>query len=245
MRTLAHLVVVAVTAQGALPLAWEAIHHGVANSSGARGAFGSSSEIASSPSSPSAPSPSPDPLPETDWFAAAGRGVFTHYLSSLQNNFGRNSQGQNSTWDECVREFDADAYAASAAAAGARYAVITMMQGDRFMIAPNAVYDNFTGYAAGDACATRDLVLDVHAALSARGLRLMLYWTGDGPHFDEQARTGLGWPDGVHNPTTLFVERWASVLQECVCACVPVAGPGMRRPEDGGGVSGVHLWASE
>ena len=58
-----------------------------------------------------APSSESSLLPETDWFSSAGHGVFTHYLSSLQNEFGRNSQGQNSTWDACVNEFDVEAYA--------------------------------------------------------------------------------------------------------------------------------------
>lgn len=54
------------------------------------------------------------------------------------------------------------------------------------MIAPNAQYDVYTGYAPGEACATRDLVLDLYDALSPQGIKLMLYWTGDGPHFDQQ-----------------------------------------------------------
>ena len=52
---------------------------------------------------------------KVDWLSQAGHGVFTHYLSSLQNDFGRNSQGKNSSWDEAVDAFDAKAYAASAA----------------------------------------------------------------------------------------------------------------------------------
>jgi hypothetical protein len=91
------------------------------------------------------------------------------------------------------------------------------MQGDKHMIAPNAVYDAYTGYAPGDACARRDLVLDLSAALSARGIRLMLYYTGDGPHEDAQAATGLGWPDAPvdrSNVPLLFVQRWAEVLGE-------------------------------
>jgi hypothetical protein len=71
--------------------------------------------------------------------------VFTHYLDGLQNNFGSNSLGKNTTWSDCVDEFDVDAYADSAAATGARYAVITMMQGAKFMLGPNARYDNLTG----------------------------------------------------------------------------------------------------
>ena len=160
----------------------------------------------------------PPPGPETDWLSAAGHGVFTHYLDGLQNGFGPNSQGKNTTWSAAVDEFDAEAYAASAALANARYAVITVMQGTKFMIAPNAVYDAYTGYAPGEACARRDLVLDLAAALSARGIRLMLYYTGDGPWMDDQATAGLGWPSPSprdrSNLPLLYIERWTEVLRE-------------------------------
>jgi len=49
---------------------------------------------------------------------------------------------------------------------------------------PNAQYDAYTGYAPR--LGTRDLVLDLYDALSPQGIKLMLYWTGDGPHFDQQ-----------------------------------------------------------
>jgi hypothetical protein len=45
----------------------------------------------------------------------------------------------------------------------------------------------------------------------------MLYWTGDGPHEDQQASTGLGWPEAPKdrsNVPLLFAERWAEVLGE-------------------------------
>ena len=90
--------------------------------------------------------PSESPLPETDWFSAAGHGVFTHFLNGLQNSWGRNSQGKNSSWDQMVSEFDVEAYAADAAATGAKYAFITIMQDDKWMIAPNARFDELTGY---------------------------------------------------------------------------------------------------
>lgn len=155
--------------------------------------------------------------PETNWLSAAGHGIFTHYLDGLQNEFGPNSNGQNSSWSDCVAAFNATNYAASVAAAGARYAVITMMQGSKFMLAPNAAYDSFTGYAPGEACAERDLVLDLLDALDAKNISLLLYWTGDGPHEDAQASTGLGWPEAPisrANVPPLFVSRLASVLQE-------------------------------
>ena len=173
---------------------------------------------ASAPAQPARPLADwPPPGPETDWFARAGRGIFTHYLDGLQNGFGPNSQGRNTSWSECVDEFNVTAYAASAAAARARYAVITMMQGSKYLLAPNAAYDAFTGYAPGEACAKRDLILELSAALAARGVRLLLYWTGDGPHEDAQASAGLGWPDAPTsraNVPLLFAQRWAAVQRE-------------------------------
>lgn len=80
-----------------------------------------------------------------------------------------------------MSEFDAEAYAADAAATGANYAFLTMMQQSRHIIAPSKTYDSYTGWSPGEACSTRDLVLDVHAALEKRGLKMMLYWTCDGP----------------------------------------------------------------
>eukprot|EP00040_Diaphanoeca_grandis_P027230 m.154521 g.154521 ORF g.154521 m.154521 type:complete len:434 (+) comp30893_c0_seq2:45-1346(+) len=174
--------------------------------------------LISSISSQRAPlSTPPPPLPhETDWFSLAGHGIFTHYLDKLQNDFGRNSQGKNTSWDECVSEFDVEAYASDAHALGARYATITIMQGTQYMIAPNSVYDNLTGYAPGAACSTRDLVLDLWEALDKRGMKLNLYWTGDGPHLDPQGAKGMGWvtPPPGGQVTLEFVQRWTSVLKE-------------------------------
>lgn len=82
-------------------------------------------------------------------------------------------------------------------------------------------------YAPGEACSTRDLVPELQTALAKRGLSLMLYWTGDGPHNDKQASTGMGLPgcpgdintdsisgDCRSNIPMLFAERWASVMEE-------------------------------
>ena len=62
------------------------------------------------------------------------------------------------------------------------------------MIAPNAVFDRLAGFALGEACATRDLVLDLYGALHRHGLKLLLYFTGDGPLGDSRAQAALGAP---------------------------------------------------
>jgi hypothetical protein len=150
--------------------------------------------------------------PNTDWLQKAGYGVFVHYLAGLQNNPDHvASLGKQTSWDECVREFDTERFADTMAEVGAGYVIFTVMQIQRFMIAPNATFDRITGYQPGEACATRDLIEDLYQSLSRRHIPLMLYYTGDGPRADPKAAPAFGWQQPV---TTEFVAKWASVAQE-------------------------------
>ncbi|MCX6929955.1 MAG: alpha-L-fucosidase, partial [Verrucomicrobia bacterium] len=151
--------------------------------------------------------------PNTDWFRNAGWGVFVHYLWDLQNAGQRtNNLGRTTSWDACVKEFDTEKFAEQIKESGAPYVFFTMIQRTRYLIAPNATYDKLTGYAPGEACSTRDLVADLHRSLDKRGIKLMLYWTGDGPREDPQAAKGMGgWSGKV---TDQYVANWASVARE-------------------------------
>lgn len=150
--------------------------------------------------------------PHTDWFRKAGYGVFVHYLWDLQNDPQQvHSLGRQTSWEECVREFDVDRFADAMAEAGAGYVIFTMHQRTRFLIAPNATFDRLTGYKPGEACSTRDLVADLHQALARKNIPLMLYWTGDGPRQDPQAAAAMGWKEPV---PTEYVRQWASVVRE-------------------------------
>ncbi len=148
----------------------------------------------------------------TDWFLEAGYGVFVHYLEGIQNNADQlHSLGKQSSWEECVRDFDTERFAADVEASGAGYAIFTVMQISRFMIAPNATFDRITGYQPGEACATRDLIEDLYQSLSKRNIKLMLYWTGDGPRADEKAGPAYGCGTPV---TKEFVQKWADTFRE-------------------------------
>ena len=150
--------------------------------------------------------------PNTDWFMKAGYGVFVHYLSDIQNNSQElHSLGKETSWDECVQEFDAEKFADLMDQVGAGYVIFTMHQRTRFLIAPNATFDRLTGYKPGQACATRDLVEDLYVALHRKNIPLMLYWTGDGPRQDQQAAKALGYTEKV---STEYVQKWTSVVQE-------------------------------
>lgn len=150
--------------------------------------------------------------PNTDWFLKAGYGVFVHYLNGLQNNREQlHSLGRETSWDQCVREFDTERFAETMKEVGAGYVIFTVMQVTRHMIAPNATYDRISGYKPGEACARRDLVEDLYRSLHKRGIPLMLYWTGDGPRADPRAGPAFGCGTPV---ATEFVRKWASVVEE-------------------------------
>ena len=69
----------------------------------------------------------PDPA-KTDWFLAKKYGVFVHYLASLQNNPDHvASLGRQTSWDECVREFDVAKFADRMREAGAGYVIFTVI----------------------------------------------------------------------------------------------------------------------
>lgn len=150
--------------------------------------------------------------PNTDWFRRAGSGVFVHYLNGLQNNRESiHSLGRETSWDECVREFDTERFAETMREVGAGYVIFTVMQVTRHLIAPNAVFDRISGYAPGEACATRDLIEDLYQSLERRGIPLMLYFTGDGPRADARANAGFGFSPPV---SAEFVRRWTDVARE-------------------------------
>ncbi|HEO70184.1 MAG TPA: hypothetical protein ENN80_02910, partial [Candidatus Hydrogenedentes bacterium] len=150
--------------------------------------------------------------PRTDWFHEAGYGVFVHYLSGLQNNAEQlHSLGRETSWDACVAEFDTGAFAAAMNEVGAGYVIFTVLQRRRTMIAPNATFDRIAGYQPGEACATRDLIEDLYQALARYEIPLMLYFTGDGPIDDPQAREAFNWTDPIN---ANYVERWTSVARE-------------------------------
>lgn len=154
------------------------------------------------------------------WFRESKWGVFSHYLYSIQNSDTAtgmlHSKGKGQTsWDECVNEFDTDEYAEIMHAINAGYVVFTLMQGSRFLCSPNETFNKITGYKPGEACSHRDLIADLIKSLGRYDIPLMLYYTGDGPHMDEIAGKAFGFYDRENqNVSEEFVSKWASVAKE-------------------------------
>jgi hypothetical protein len=131
-------------------------------------------------------------------------GVFNHYLPASP---------------DLVETIDTDEIARTLHEVGAGYYFITMMQCRAVLNAPNAAFDSIAGYRPGEACARRDLILDLYESLRPYGIDLYVYFTGDGPMRDEKAGAAFGFTEadgkkGGRGVTRLFVEKWASVLEE-------------------------------
>jgi hypothetical protein len=143
-------------------------------------------------------------------------GVFNHFLYVIQNDSSvPNSYGKQTDWDTLVHEFDTETLAKNLYEMGAGYYVITVMQGMKYMVAPNAAFDKIAGTKAGEACSTRDLIEDLYQSLSKYDIDLFLYFTGDGPYksVEEGKKFGFIEPRDV-GVTKPFVEKWSSVLEE-------------------------------
>ena len=144
-------------------------------------------------------------------------GVFTHYLSGIQNNSSNvlNQGAGQTSWNDCVNDYDVKKLADSLVRCGAGYYFITLMQGRETMIAPNATFDSIAGTKPGEACAERDLVADIFEALEPLGIDLYLYYTGDGPYAHPEIGKKFGFTEPrSEGVTPEFVEKWAAVLEE-------------------------------
>lgn len=140
-----------------------------------------------------------DRLLERKW------GVFSHYLYHCEN------------WSERVDGLDVKKIAKNLHDVGAGYYFITTMQCDKYLLAPNATYDKIAGTKPGEACAKRDVILELYEELAKYDIDLYLYYTGDGPTRDPEIGHkfwGATLDEKDKKVTKDFVQKWASVLED-------------------------------
>lgn len=152
----------------------------------------------------------------TERFYKSHWGVFNHYLYSCQNNPehpGNMGAGETS-WERCTSELDVEKIARQLHEMGAHYYFFTLMQGRKYLAAPNSTFDSIAGTAPGQACCTRDIVMELSDALGKYGIDLYLYFTGDGPYKDEEIGKRFGFIEPRKDVTMDFVYKWSDVLRE-------------------------------
>ena len=137
-------------------------------------------------------------------------GIFNHYLWG--NKFEISGAA---SWDDCVKGIDVKRLAEDIRDSGAHFYFITLMQGFKYMIAPNRTFDEIGGTAPGDACASRDVIAELADELAKYNIDLYLYFTGDGPYKNEDVGCRFGFIEPREKGVTRdFVEQWAAVLEE-------------------------------
>ncbi|MBQ6118563.1 MAG: hypothetical protein IJK98_04985 [Clostridia bacterium] len=99
-------------------------------------------------------------------------GVFNHFLYGSERGY-TDYRGDNpeeirrmaAEWNDMVDSVDTDRLARTLHEMGCGYYFITVMQGTRFMMAPNDVYSRITDIAPGEGCCKRDLIRDLAGSL--------------------------------------------------------------------------------
>ena len=161
----------------------------------------------------------------TDWFHDAKWGVFCHYLGAPASSDG-GAELTAEAWSARVDAFDVPGLAEQLLSTGTRYFFITLGQNSGHYCAPNAAYDEFVGIVPSK-CSRRDLVSDLHAALSPHGVRLLVYLPAGAPAADPVAMDKLGWEWGFEGGwpqawgtqrtgkrLTDFQLKWEAVVRE-------------------------------
>ena len=172
----------------------------------------------------SATAAEPAPDHRTDWLKEAKWGVFMHYMGDTVL---KGDQLTIENWNKAVEAFDVNGLADQLASAGAGYFVLTLGQNSGFYCSPNKSYDKLTGITPSK-CARRDLVSDLSEALSAKGIRLMVYLPSGAPDRDQEAMKAFEWkpgqfplwtyvngkPKGQDDRLAAFQKKWESVIAE-------------------------------
>jgi alpha-L-fucosidase len=166
----------------------------------------------------------------TAWFKQCGWGVFTHYLADRASARGPTGMTPDE-WNRRVDHFDVPGLVAQLGSIGAPYYLITLGQNSGFYCSPNETYDALVGERPSR-LSKRDLVGELAEALSARGIRLLVYLPSHAPAHHRQAVENLrctpswdasAWQlkpgtylrtDDVDERLSAFQRNWEAVVGE-------------------------------
>lgn len=167
---------------------------------------------------------------DTRWMVQGRYGVFLHYQyrillgRSIKTNphFPSSSRISAEEWNRFVDGFDVKRFAEQMAQARVGWVIFCI--DDHYFgwsCSPNNTFSEFTGYAPGQKCSRRDLIMDLADALSARGVKLICYFAGLNGYMREPKvlaglmdGTGRGEFNELRPPSAECRRRRLAVLKE-------------------------------
>ena len=146
---------------------------------------------------------------DTSWMLRAQYGLFMHYQYRIllgysiatKPSFPKLSQMSASEWNRFVDGFDVKGFAQQMADAEVGWVMFCI--DDHYFAwpcAPNKAFSDYTGYAPGEKCSRRDLILDMADALNAKGVKLICYFAGLNGYMKEP-KVSAGLRDGTARGT--------------------------------------------
>ena len=162
---------------------------------------------------------------DTQWMRDGRYGLFVHYQYRIllgrsiktKPSFPEPAQMTAEEWNRFVDGFNVRGFADQAAEA--RVGWVLFCIDDHYFAwpcAPNRTFDQYTGFAPGEKCARRDLILELADALNARGVKLICYFAGLNGYMKEpKVSAGLA-DDGNERtpPSAQSRKRRIAVLRE-------------------------------
>jgi hypothetical protein len=145
---------------------------------------------------------------DTTWMTKGKYGVFMHYQyrillgycqvnSKLTQHPGEAyppaSAMTSQEWNQFVDGFDAKGFANQMAKAKVGWVMFGVEDACfSWRDSPNSKFNEYTGYAPGQKCSNRDLIMDLADELNARGVKLILYYAGlNADIYDQKTYLGL------------------------------------------------------
>ncbi|HET6250373.1 MAG TPA: hypothetical protein VFE47_21985 [Tepidisphaeraceae bacterium] len=169
--------------------------------------------------------PSPPAPADTSWMLKSHFGVFMHYQYRIllgksvatRPQFPKDADMTAAQWNQFVDGFDVAGFARQMGDAKVGWVIFCL--DDHYYAwpcAPSEKFDEYTGYAPGEKCARRDLIMEVADALNARGVRLIVYTAMLNGYMKEKKVTE-GLRDDGNNQTAPSAEsrkRRLAILKE-------------------------------
>jgi hypothetical protein len=139
---------------------------------------------------------------DTDWMRRAKYGVFVHYQYRIllgysiatHPQFPRPDEMTAAGWNQFVDGFDVRGFAEQMARGKVGWVIFCM--DDHYFAwpcTPNDHFSKYTGYAPGEKCSRRDLIMELADALNEKGVKLICYFAGLNGYMKEpKVSAGLG-----------------------------------------------------